>query len=122
MQPGGHFLTQQVGGANCLELNNALMEKPFFMYQNCTLDYVVKIYKDAGLRILSAREAYLNRKLFDIASVVFYLRNISWQIEGFTVDRYRDGLKRIHEIIDDTGSFTLHEHRLLIEAEKPDIR
>lgn len=119
LQPGGRFLTQQVGGENFIELNRALQREVSFMYSHCTLDYTIRELVGAGLLVVDAREFFPRRVLHDIAAVVYYLKAISWQIQDFTIEKYRDRLQLIHETILQTGGFTVREHRLLIEAVKP---
>lgn len=118
LKPGGRYLTQQVGGLNCIELNRFLtagepVEPEYGFY---TLDYARSDLESAGLRLLDAREAYPRWTFRDVAGVVFYLKVISWQIPGFSVEKYRHKLYEIHQIIRREGGFTVREHRLLIEA------
>ncbi len=117
--PGGRFLSQQVGGENCLDLNRALQEEVSYIYSDGTLAKVTGELEEAGLQILDAREAFPNRIFYDIASVVFYLKAIPWQINDFSVEKYREPLLRIHEKINREGSFAVRQHRLLVEALKP---
>lgn len=119
MQSGGRFYTQQVGGENCLELNQSLQDDVQFEYSHCSLTYVTHTFAQAGLKIITAKEYFAQRKLFDIASVVFYLKAIPWQIENFSVDIYREKLLRLHKQIQRDGAFIVREHRILIEAIKP---
>jgi hypothetical protein len=51
--------------------------------------------------------------------VVYYLRAIPWQIEGFTVDGYREKLLALHEMIERAGGLWLASHRFYVEAVKP---
>jgi aminoglycoside phosphotransferase len=41
-------------------------------------------------------------------------------VPGFTVDRYRDRLRQLHEQIQEQGPFVAHTARFLIEARKPE--
>jgi SAM-dependent methyltransferase len=116
--PGGRYLTQQVGGENCTDLNRFLQERPYFRYANTTLANEVSVFKTAGFQILNQREAFPVFTFLDIAGVVFYLKVISWQIEDFSVEKYGHKLFQIHQIIERDGGFEVREHRLLIEAEK----
>jgi hypothetical protein len=51
--------------------------------------------------------------------VVYFLRIIAWQIEGFTPEAYLDRLLAIDEIIHREGRLVTHEHRFLLEARRP---
>ena len=43
-----------------------------------------------------------------------------WAVPDFTVDRYRDKLRALHERIEADGPFVTHAVRVLVEARKPD--
>jgi SAM-dependent methyltransferase len=116
LKSGGRYLTQQVGGENCLDLNRFLEDTPTFQYMDCTLAGMARDLETAGFRILDTREAFPKYTFLDIAGVVFYLHAIPWQIPGFTVEKYRQKLTAIHELIQKEGGFTVREHRFLIEA------
>jgi len=115
---GGRYVTQQVGGENCTNLNRFLQDKPYFRYADTTLAKEVGQLEAAGFRILDQREAFPGLTFFDITGVVFYLRAISWQIEDFSVEKYRRKLFQIHKIIEKEGGFEVKEHRFMIEAVK----
>jgi hypothetical protein len=113
---GGRYITQQVGGRNCIEINKFLEDTPSFVYQHVTLPGILDELETAGLRILEARECFPRFTFLDVAGVVFYLQAISWQIPDFTVETYRDKLLDIHRRIENEGGWTIHQHRFLIEA------
>jgi SAM-dependent methyltransferase len=118
LRPGGRFLTQQVGGQNCIDLNHALQDEVTYEYLDETLDWETTRFRQAGLRVIDAREAFPRWTFKDIAGVVFYLKAIPWQLPGFSVEAYRERLLGIHNQIEQTGGFTVREHRLLLEATK----
>jgi len=118
LKPGRNFITQQVGGRNMIELNQQLQEKVAFMYSYWTLEYALPENEASGLRVVDRREEYPATLFKDIGAVVYYMKAISWQVEGFTPEKYLDQLRAIHAIIQETGGFTAHEHRWLIEAVK----
>ena len=116
LRPGGRFVTQQVGGENCLEINRALQETPSAPYSFWTMDYEVTRLLAAGFQIEQARQAFPPLAFYDIGALVFYLKVVPWQIEDFSVDRYHANLLRIHQTIEKQGQFVVPEHRILIEA------
>lgn len=118
LQPGGRFFSQQVGGENCMDLNRALQEQPFFIYATETLESMVEQIKTAGLEIVQAREFFPCLTFHDIAGVAFYLKAVPWQIVDFNVEKYREPLLRIHQAILRDGRFSVRQHRILIEAVK----
>ncbi len=116
LKPGGRFITQQIGHKNNAELNEWLEgESEDF---GVTLEGSKSQLIRAKLNIVDYREDYPPARFFDIGAVVFYLKAVSWQIKGFTVDGYRDGLVKIHNHIQRCGSFETTSHRFLIEAFK----
>jgi SAM-dependent methyltransferase len=118
LRPGGRFITQQVGGENCMEFNRFLQDQPYYEYGQWTLAEAVRQFEQAGLTILNAQEAYPRWVFRDISAVVFYLQAISWQIHDFSVDAFRDKLYQLHQQIEQEGGFSVRQHRLLIEAVK----
>jgi SAM-dependent methyltransferase len=118
LRPGGIFLTQQVGGENNIRLNELLQDKVYFKYANWTLAECVRWQRQAGFRILHAQEERPEEVFYDIGAVVFYLRVISWQVEDFSVEKYRDKLYAIHETIQREGKLVSYAHRFLVEAIK----
>lgn len=73
----------------------------------------------AGLRVVDVRLERLRMEFFDVGAVVYFLRKVIWTVPGFTVDRYRDQLRRLHEQIEADGPFVAHSSRSLVEARKP---
>lgn len=118
LMPGGRFITQQVGGANCMRLNQAL-DAPAMTYDDHTLARTVAELEAAGLRIDRAEEEFPDSVFADIGIVVIYLRIIPWQIPDFDVARYRPQLYRLHEEIRRNGGFNARGHRFLVQAHKP---
>jgi SAM-dependent methyltransferase len=119
LRPGGIFLTQQVGGKNETRLNELLQEQPHFIYAHWDLAYAQREIEAAGFSILQAREEFPQSEFRDVGAVVYYLRIISWQIEGFTPTAYSDRLRQIDALIRSEGKLVVPEHRFFIEARKP---
>jgi SAM-dependent methyltransferase len=119
LRPGGVFLTQQVGGRNCLELNAILQDEIAFPYAHWTLDYAVHWLHEQDFTILQQLEAFTDVIFKDIGAVVFYLKVISWQVDGFTPRGYWERLQNIHHQIQSQGGLVVHDHRFLIEARRP---
>ena len=118
LKPDGVFITQQVGGQNNFELNQLIQEKPEFKFSYWTLDMATKQLTDAGFQIIDAREEFPETVVTDIGALVFNLKVISWQIEDFSVEKYRDKLVQIHNMIHEQGELRIKSHRFLIVAKK----
>jgi SAM-dependent methyltransferase len=119
LKPGSAFITQQVGGKNCIRLNEALQDHPDMPFALWTLDLAVKQLEGSGLRIVQRKEEFPPVDFKDIGAVVYYLKAISWQVTDFTIEKYYDRLGEIHNTILETGKFRVEAHRFFIEATKP---
>ncbi len=112
----GIFLTQQVGTANLAELNEFLgAPKPKGKWNlSKALDRISK----AGLEVASSDEARLSSRFYDVGAIACYLQSAPWQIEDFTIDRYLDRLREIHELISTNGFFEVTATRFYVKATK----
>ena len=117
--PGGRFITQQVGGRNNRELNDWLAAPPETDYGFWTLDFARDQLETAGFTIVDAREAFVAERCYDIGALVFYLNAVPWQVNGFSVERFRPLLRELHERISRGGFLDLTCHRFLLVAETP---
>lgn len=118
LKPGGLFITQQVGGLDNLELNQALEETPSITFSNWGLATALTRLYEADFLIEKAEKAALTVKFFDIGAVIYYLKAIPWQVEGFNVETHYSQLIRLHNIIERQGEFSATAHRFLIIARK----
>ncbi len=119
LKPGGIFLTQQVGGQNCIQLNELIQDQVEFEYSFWTTDLITRQLEDAGFGLITVSEDFPVLEFFDVGALVFFLRIVSWQIADFNVDKYHDRLLSIHRDILEKGPLMVHEHRILVEARKP---
>ncbi|WP_281353450.1 class I SAM-dependent methyltransferase [Phytoactinopolyspora mesophila] len=118
LRPGGVFLTQQVGGRNDIEFNEALGMLPADPDTH-SLTTVTVALESAGLVVEVALEEFPRVRYLDVGAVAYQLRLVPWQVPGFDVATPGDRLREIHDIIERAGSFTVHDHRFLIQARKP---
>jgi SAM-dependent methyltransferase len=116
LKRGGIFLTQQAGSANYPELNEILGAPRTESVWD--LQTARKQVSEAGLRVTSGREARLESRFKDIGAVVFFLLAVPWQLEGFTVDRYLEKLKELHQLIVRTGRFRVTARRFYLSSKK----
>ncbi len=118
LKPGGMFITQQVGGLNNLELNQVLREKIAFEFIDWGLaPTLIRLY-EAGFIVEVTEKAAIKTTFLDIGAVVYYLKAIPWQIEGFDPETHAEGLMNLHNIIERQGAFTATAHRFMIAARK----
>lgn len=71
------------------------------------------------MNIEQMRLERLRVEFFDVGAVVYFLRKVIWTVPGFSVERYRDQLRELHEHIEEHGSFLAHSTRVLVQARKP---
>jgi SAM-dependent methyltransferase len=119
LTPGGTLLTQQVGGTNCMHLNELLVDNLVHPYAFWTLDYARDQLVDAGFKIVQAREEYPAQIFMDIGAVVYYLKAIPWQVGDFTTHRYMNRLAQIDALIRREGPLVVPLNRFFIEANSP---
>jgi SAM-dependent methyltransferase len=118
LRPGGTYLSQQIGAGTNRELTDFLMG-PQPVSTRRTPERAAADATAAGLRVLDVRPETLEVRFFDIGAVVYFLRKVIWTVPGFTVERYRDRLRSLHDEIERNGVFVSHAERFLFEAVKP---
>jgi hypothetical protein len=75
--------------------------------------------EQCGLEVVDLRTVRLRAQFDDIGSIVYILRKCVWWVPGFSVERYRDTLRQLHQRITDEGPFVAYASRFLIEARQP---
>jgi SAM-dependent methyltransferase len=115
LRPGGTFLSQQIGAGTNRELSEAMMG-PLPPPERGQPEQIAAAAEAAGLRVLDLRAESLRVEFFDVAAVVYFLRKVVWTVPDFTVERYRDELRAVHDGIIANGPFVSHSKRVLIEA------
>lgn len=116
LKSGGMFLTQQVGGFDCLEINEILQAPIQQEYLDWNLENAARKLKDNGFDILETDEAFPTQRFFDVGALIYYLKAIPWQIEDFSVSAYRDQLFQVHQMIEKNGFIDVKQHRFLLVA------
>jgi SAM-dependent methyltransferase len=118
LKPGGVFITQQVGGLDNLEINQALEDGVSFPFTGWSLYGAATDLEGAGFTVERADGAALKTQFTDIGALVYYLKAVPWQVEDFDVERYQEQLIRLHNFIEAHGAFVTTAHRFLIIARK----
>jgi SAM-dependent methyltransferase len=117
LQPGGTYFSQQVGAGSNRELTDFMMgPQPVSQARSTTV--AVAAAGRAGLTVTDLRQASLRTVFNDVGAVVYFLRKVLWTVPGFTVEGYREPLRRLHDKIQAEGPFVAHAERFLIEARK----
>jgi len=116
LRPTGSFLSQQVGGKTMKELHDAFRGSSSAERRRWGPAMARAVMESAGLEIVDLREEFPRTEFFDVGAIVYYLRLVVWIIPDFNVHRYRSALRRLHEYIQENGSFVAHAHRFLVDA------
>lgn len=118
LEPGGLFITQQVGGGDLAELNEALAADTHG-YTEFSLASAVADLAGAGLDVVDQREEFVEGGFRDIGAVALFLHITPWQIPGYTREGYDDRLRALHETITSQGPLRVRHHRFLVMARLP---
>jgi len=116
MKVNGVFLTQQVGGTDCWEINKAL-EAPYnHEFENWNVTTAKEELENSGFEVLISKEEYPIQRFYDVGALVYYLKAIPWQIPDFDVLTYGKKLLDIHKSIQTNGFFDVKQHRFVLKA------
>ncbi|WAC89434.1 class I SAM-dependent methyltransferase [Mycobacterium sp. Aquia_213] len=119
LRPGGHYLAQHIGPETVAELVEHFIGPQPEAWALRHPDNESAAARAAGLEIVGMRPERLRQEYFDIGAVVYFLRKVIWTVPDFTVERYLDRLRELHERIEAEGPFVAHATRVLVEARKP---
>lgn len=116
LEPGGVFLTQQVGGDECGELAEWLGAHDELPQVNFTT------FRDQlqweGFRVLNGAEHIGAYTFRDVGALIAYLQLVPWETpDGFTVAGYADRLLTLHETTG-RGPLSLTRKRFWIKAQR----
>ena len=118
LKENGYFITQQVGGKNCIELNEILGASEDFGMTEWKLEYAVNEFQEIDLEVIEKHEDFPALRFYDIGAIIYYLKAVPWQIPDFSVDKYYDSLKKIHDSIQEKGFIDIEEHRFMLLVKK----
>jgi SAM-dependent methyltransferase len=119
LRPGGSYFAQQIGPATMRELFEYFLGPQPAKWVELQPDTQTGQAEAAGLEVLQMRLERMRAEFFDVGAVIYFLRKVIWTVPDFSVDRYRDRLREMHEYIEANGSFVAHSTRILAEARKP---
>ncbi|WP_369371037.1 class I SAM-dependent methyltransferase [Promicromonospora sp. Populi] len=117
LAPGGTLLVQEVGAGS----NRGLYEFLMGPQENQDAEYLDRLrarVSGVGLDGVLLRDALTRVEFFDLAAVVHFLRKVLWTVPDFSVEKYHDRLRTLHDHIAEHGSFICHSRRTLVEARK----
>jgi SAM-dependent methyltransferase len=119
LQPGGLFVTQQVGNRNDIGIRKLLgAPDDVANLEWADLDRAAANLQSAGFRIIKQLEDIYPQRFYDVGAIVYQLKAVPWQIPDFSIEGYFEQLKAIHKTIRQTGYVDVLEHRFFIVAQK----
>ncbi len=117
LEQGGHFITQQVGGLNDLELN-LLLQAPECEFSGWNLQVALELLGEQGLEVVKSREDITKTRFYDIGAIIFHLQAVPWQVPDFSVEKYQEELFTLHEHLENQGFMDLTCHRFFLILRK----
>ena len=118
LAPGGTYFAQHVGSGTNVEISEYFLGPLDPASDDTTRSRPIKPGQH-GLEIVQCRNERLRLEFFDVGAMVFFLRKVIWTVPDFTVDRYRDRLKDLHDQIERDGVFHSTMSRTLFDVRKP---
>jgi SAM-dependent methyltransferase len=120
LRPGGTYFAQHVGPSSLGSLREFLVGS---LPESSRRDPKVEMEaaESSGLVVRHLASERPRTAFFDIGAVVYFLRLVPWIVPDFSVDRYRQRLGELHEVIGRRGAFETTASRTLIEAVKPEL-
>ncbi|MCR4932696.1 MAG: class I SAM-dependent methyltransferase [Lachnospiraceae bacterium] len=118
LKKNGLFITEQVGAENDRDLVKRVLPGVPTPFPDLTLSIQKKKFKEAGLKIIRAEEAFRPIRFYDVGAFVWFAHIIEWEFPGFSVDKCFDKLLKMQEEIDLKGVCEGTIHRYLIVAQK----
>jgi SAM-dependent methyltransferase len=118
LRAGGTYLSQQIGARTNRELTDFMMG-PQPVNQRRSSESLRAAAEGAGLEVVDLQSCALRVEFYDVAAVVHFLRKVHWTVPDFSVRKYEERLRAMHELIEAGGRFVSTAQRVLLEARKP---
>ena len=118
LRPGGTYLSQQIGAGTNRELTDFMMG-PQPVNQRRSVESLRAAAEAAGLEVVDLQSCALRVEFYDVAAVVYFLRKVHWTVPDFSVPKYDQRLRAMHDHIEREGAFVSTAQRILLEARKP---
>lgn len=116
LKAGGMFITQQVGGQNCINLEKQI-NLELLTHQDFSIKTELPKFHDCGFSVKYSDECFPQLKFIDVGAVVFWAKIIEWSFPGFSVERNYDRLCLLQDEIERHGFVADLQHRFIIVAQ-----
>jgi SAM-dependent methyltransferase len=117
LRPRGTYFSQQIGAGTNRELTDFMMG-PQPVSQGRSVESLRAAAEEAGLELVDLQSCALRVEFFDVAAVVYFLRKVHWTVPDFSVVKYEERLRAVHDQIEREGVFLSTSQRILVEARK----
>lgn len=118
LQPGGSFMTQQVGGTHDVELSRLLGGETTYDAR-WNLGFAVHQLEMEGFTVVDAREEFPETFFADIGATAYYVKAVPWQVPDFTIGGYWDRLRALDERMRRDDGLRVQGHFFYLEAMRP---
>ncbi len=118
LQPGGVFITQQVGQKNNEDLRmifGSIEDEEDFTWNLTTCQTFLE---HAGLAIIDGKEHIGYSRMYDIRALVYLLKVIPWEFPKFDPTQYTPQLLNMYIKILENGYIDATSHRFFVVAQK----
>ena len=115
IKQNGVFITQQVGGCDCKEINEWLGVPINLAYRNWNLQSALQEFLKNEWDILEQKEEYPIQRFYDLGALIYYLKAIPWQIPDFSIEKYKEGLYQIFLKIESEGYVDVTQSRFILK-------
>ncbi|WP_412850237.1 class I SAM-dependent methyltransferase [Brevibacillus invocatus] len=112
----GVFLTQQVGGLDCMQINEAFGVSLEQNAKEWNLEKTIQQLESNRFQVVEAKEEFPVQRFYDVGAFAYYLRAIPWQVPGLNMEEQIEVFYRIHQMIETKGFFDCEQHRFVILA------
>lgn len=112
----GVFLTQQVGGQDCMQINEVFGVSLEQTAMEWDLKKAIQQLEADRFQVVDAKEEFPIQRFYDVGALAYYLRAIPWQIPGFNMEEQLEAFYLIHQKIETKGFFDCRQHRFVILA------
>lgn len=115
LRPGGLFATQQVSTDGYAAVRELLGQPPG-IDPGWHLSAAVAQLTDVGLTMVNETAGTAETVFADVGALSWWLAAVPWAVPGFTVDRFRDQLREMHDIGE---PIAVLEPRFRLVAQRP---
>jgi SAM-dependent methyltransferase len=116
LKAGGILFTQQVDGRNLEDLAQEFGAKQ--KWPDNTLQQIQNHLEQAGFEVADSKNWTGQAVFNDVGAIVYFLKNIPWVVEGFSVDSHQSNLEKLQQKVDRGGPLSYTISRFFIKAVK----